>query len=212
MTRKLYEPVAFSVAGPEAAAATASTLPLAFACTVDMHQIGHVAAQSNCNDVVNAPARCGKSILIQGLLKPTLKKRYNNKGFGLAAATALTAFALGKGVGTIHSLAGVVRGKGSAAMLHKQMSSIAAKRWQDVQVMPTSHFVLFVGWSLDLSCACTNWCKSNSVKACCCALHADKCKEAAVAEMACIALFAFVLFWPNSMCGCDAALRLTVAG
>ena len=97
-------------------------------------------ATDNNNIMLNAPAgyTYGKTHLLKSRVWPTLKKRYKAKGVMMASSTGTTALALGKGANTIHSLAGVGRGHGSAEKIHQSMSETARKRWREVQVMMSS--------------------------------------------------------------------------
>ena len=97
-----------------------------------------VLATDNSNIMLNAPAGYGKTHLLKSRVWPALKKRYKAKGVMMASSTGTTALALGKGANTIHSLAGVGRGHGSAEKIHQSMSETARKRWREVQVMMAS--------------------------------------------------------------------------
>jgi hypothetical protein len=102
---------------------------------VTVHQFLKVLSTDTCNIMLNAPAGYGKTHLLKSRVWPALKKRYKAKGVMMASSTGTTALALGPGANTIHSLAGVGRGHGSAEKIHQSMPETARKRWRDVQVM-----------------------------------------------------------------------------
>ena len=92
-----------------------------------MHQFLKVLSIDNCNIMLNAPAGYGKTHLLKSRIWPALKKRYKAKGLMMASSTGTTALALGPGANTIHSLAGVGRGHGSAEKIHQSMLPSARK-------------------------------------------------------------------------------------
>lgn len=85
--------------------------------------------------MLNEPASYGKTHLLKSRVCPALRKLYKAKGVMMASPTGTTALALGTRANTIHGLAGVGRGHGSAEKIHQGMPETAHKCWRDVQVM-----------------------------------------------------------------------------
>ena len=100
-----------------------------------VHQFMQVLSKDSCNIMLNAPAGFGKTHLLKSRVWPALKKWYKAKGVMMASSTGTTALALGTWANTIHNLADVGRGHGSAEKIHEGMPKTARKRWRDVQVM-----------------------------------------------------------------------------
>ena len=114
--------------------AGAATLPTASTRRLDLNQFGYTLRKSQCNVMLNAPAGYGKSHVIKTVMRPLLERCYQKKGVWFTASTGLTAVALGPNASTLHSMAGIGRGTGTAYDLFQAMPAKAQSRWRDVKV------------------------------------------------------------------------------
>ena len=111
-----------------------SMLPTLETRQVNFPQFRSVLMQNDCNILLSSPAGTGKTYAITKVIAPTLYKRYNKSKVWLTASTGLAALALGPGGATIHSQAGVGRGKGMPEDIVKAMTEPAKQRWKTVEV------------------------------------------------------------------------------
>ena len=131
-TSAFREAVAFGAG--DSAGNDAAPVPPASARQVNLRQFGNMLMKSDRNIMLNAPAGYGKSHIIKTVMLPYLQRRYKKKGVWLTASTGNAALALGVGATTLHSMAGIGLGVGTAADIHRAMPNKARKRWQDVKV------------------------------------------------------------------------------
>ena len=93
-------------------------------------QFRQVLQDSDCNIYLGGPAGNGKT----NVISPTLCRRYGRSKVWLTAATGLAALGLGPKAATVHSQAGIGRGKDTPEQLHAAIPETAKENWCKVEV------------------------------------------------------------------------------
>ena len=104
--------------------------------------------ESERNILLCAPAGFGKSYVVRKVIREVLEAKHNKAGVWITASTGLAALALDGA--TIHSMAGVQRGKGTAEELIEQMREGVKQRWKQVKAITIEEFSMLSAAFLDL--------------------------------------------------------------
>ena len=86
------------------------------------------------NILLNTPGGFGKSVFSQLVIKLALPSMHSAREVWVTGTIGATAASLGQGGATIHSKAGVGRGRGMAQVLVQQMKQAPKDRWKHVKV------------------------------------------------------------------------------
>ena len=106
--------------------------------------------QRSDNILVNTPAGYGKSVFSKLVIKPTLLSMHSAKEVWFTGTTGATAASLGEGGATVHSKAGVGRGRGIAKVLVQLMKKAPKDRWKHLKVLFVEECSLMSAAFLDM--------------------------------------------------------------
>lgn len=102
------------------------------------------------NILLCTPGGYGKSVVAEKVIRPALLQRYGPKAVWICASTGAAASAMGPAASTIHSQAGVGRGKGLIQALVDNMKPQPKQRWKQVEVILIEECSLLSGAFMEM--------------------------------------------------------------